>query len=754
MNITLVLGLVIVAALGGLAYAAFNFFSVKKLEEGTERMQEIASAIRVGANAFITYEYKIVAIVAVVVALLLALIISWSSAVAFIIGAVMSGTAGWVGMKIATYANVRVTNTARTTKSLSNTLKVAFKGGSVMGLCVSGCALLGIFIVFVIFGVALGQIDAEIIEEQASSCKSILGMISENLNFGAGFTMTLSGYALGCSIIAIFARIGGGIYTKAADMGADLVGKTEEHIPEDDPRNPATIADNVGDNVGDVAGLGSDLLESYVGALLSGTILAIELFAKHVFGNTEMLRQMIYFPLAFAAAGLISCIIGIASLFVRRKLSDNPHKELNGATYISAILTMIFGAIIAYFSFSQFGGQTITDDLGNTLSVYDSVEFHIGWISPWVAAAIGIVAGIAIGKIAEYYTSYDYKPTKVLSSASVEGSALTITQGLALGMISCMLPCVVLGVAIYASYLLSGMYGVSAAAIGMLAFVAATVSVDAYGPISDNAGGIAEMSFLEPEVREITDELDAVGNTTAAIGKGFAIGSAALATLSMMTSYIFAYTPAPEISNFTEGALDKIALNVIEPAVLVGAIVGAALPFMFSGMLINAVAKAARKMVEEVRRQFREIKGLMEGEVLPDYKTCIEISSQGALREMRVPAIFCIAFPVVCGFVFGAEFVGGVLVGATISAIMLALFCGNSGGAWDNGKKYIEVGGVEGEKKGGNAHDAAVVGDTVGDPLKDTVGPSLDILIKIMSTISLVTVAAFAENNLLSLLGL
>ncbi len=754
MNITLVLGLVIVAALGGLAYAAFNFFSVKKLEEGTERMQEIASAIRVGANAFITYEYKIVAIVAVVVALLLALIISWSSAVAFLIGAIMSASAGWVGMKIATYANVRVTNTARTTKSLSNTLKVAFKGGSVMGLCVSGCALLGIFIVFVIFGVALGQIDAEIVHEQVSSCKSILGMISENLNFGAGFTMTLSGYALGCSIIAIFARIGGGIYTKAADMGADLVGKTEEHIPEDDPRNPATIADNVGDNVGDVAGLGSDLLESYVGALLSGTILAIELFAKSVFGGTELLKAMIYFPLVFAAAGLISCIIGIASLFVRRKLSDNPHKELNGATYISAILTMIFGAIIAYFSFSQFGGQTITDGLGNTLSVYESVEFHIGWISPWVAAAIGIVAGIAIGKIAEYYTSYDYKPTKVLSSASVEGSALTITQGLALGMISCMLPCVVLGVAIYGSYLLSGMYGVAAAAIGMLSFVATTVSVDAYGPISDNAGGIAEMSFLEPEVREITDELDAVGNTTAAIGKGFAIGSAALATLSMMTSYIFAYTPAPDVADYTEGALDKIALNVIEPAVLVGAIVGAALPFMFSGMLINAVAKAARKMVEEVRRQFREIKGLREGEVLPDYKTCIEISSQGALREMRVPAIFCIAFPVVCGFVFGAEFVGGVLVGATISAIMLALFCGNSGGAWDNGKKYIEVGGVEGQAKGGSAHDAAVVGDTVGDPLKDTVGPSLDILIKIMSTISLVTVAAFAENNLLNLLGL
>lgn len=752
MDISLVLGLVIVAALGGLAYAAFNYFSVKKLEEGTERMQEIASAIRIGANAFITYEYKIVAIVAVAVALLLALFISWSSAVAFVIGATMSASAGWVGMKIATYANVRVTNTARTTKSLSNTLKVAFKGGSVMGLCVSACALLGIFIVFILFGVGLKQIDAAAANDTgvalASSCKSLLAIFGLG-NIESSFSMTLSGYALGCSIIAMFARVGGGIYTKAADMGADLVGKTEAHIPEDDPRNPATIADNVGDNVGDVAGLGADLLESYVGALLSGAILAIELFVQGVYANTDILKAMIMFPLAFSAVGLISCIIGIGSLFIRKKLSDNPHKELNMATYISAGLTIILGAVVTYFSFNGFAGQMIE---GTDVSILDSVEFHIGWISPLVAAAIGVIAGVAIGKIAEYYTSYDYKPTKELASASVEGSALTITQGLSLGMISCMLPCVVLGIAIFASYELSGMYGVAAAAIGMLAFVAATVSVDAYGPISDNAGGIAEMSFLDPDVREITDELDSVGNTTAAIGKGFAIGSAALATLSMMTSYIFAHTPPVEITNaadYAKGALDYITLNAIEPKVLVGTIVGAALPFMFSGMLINAVAKAARKMVEEVRRQFREIKGLLEGEVLPDYKTCIEISSQGAIKEMRVPAIFCILFPVVCGFIFGAEFVGGVLVGATISAIMLALFCGNAGGAWDNGKKYIETGAVQGHKKGSPAHDAAVVGDTVGDPLKDTVGPSLDILIKIMSTISLVTVGVFSKYNVL-----
>ena len=748
MSISLVLGLVIVASLGGLAYAAFNYFTVKKLDEGTDRMREIASAIRLGANTFINYEYKIIAIVASVVALLLALVISWSAAVAFIIGAVMSASAGWFGMKTATYANVRVTNKARTTKSLSETLRVAFKGGSVMGLCVSACALFGIFIVFIVFGVGLGQIDAVVNGTEAASCKSILALLGVG-SFKSSFTMTLSGYALGCSIIAMFARVGGGIYTKAADMGADLVGKTEAHIPEDDPRNPATIADNVGDNVGDVAGLGSDLLESYVGALLSGAILAIELFVQGVYADTAILKSMIMFPLAFSAVGLISCIIGIGSLFIRKKLSDNPHRELNMATWISAGLTIVLGFVVSYFIFRDFDGIMIK---GTEISVFESVEFHIGWLSPWVSAAIGVIAGIVIGRIAEYYTSYDYKPTKKVASASVEGSALTITQGLSLGMISCMLPCVVLGVAIFASYELSGMYGVAAAAIGMLAFVAATVSVDSYGPISDNAGGIAEMSFLEPEVREITDELDSVGNTTAAIGKGFAIGSAALATLSMMTSYIFAYTPAESIDSAAElakGALDYISLNVIHPIVLVGAIVGAALPYMFSGMLIEAVAKAARKMVEEVRRQFREIKGLLQGEVLPDYKTCIEISSQGALKEMRVPAIFCICFPVVCGFIFGAEFVGGVLVGATISAIMLALFTGNAGGAWDNGKKFIEIGGIKGENKGTAAHDAAIVGDTVGDPLKDTVGPSLDILIKIMSTISLVTVSVFNEFNLL-----
>ncbi len=735
MDISLLLGLVIVAALAGLGYAAINYFSVRKMEEGTEKMQEIAAAIREGANTFINYEYKIVAMIAGIITIILAVLISWSTAAAFAIGAIMSATAGWVGMKVATYANVRVTNKARTTKSLPETLKVAFKGGSVMGLAVAGFALLGIFIVFMFFGLGLKQIDvaAGLVPEGLwGSTKSLIGL-------DISFTMTLSGYALGCSLIAMFNRVGGGIYTKAADMGADLVGKTELNIPEDDPRNPATIADNVGDNVGDVAGLGSDLLESFVGAILSGSILAIELFAKSVFKDSDLLRSMMIFPVAFAGIGLIACVIGIATLFIRKKLSDNPHRELNSVTWVSAGLTIVLGFALTKYLFGSFD-----------VEVLNTAELHLGYISPWLGATFGVLSGIIIGKIAEYYTSYDYKPTKNVASASVEGSALTITQGLSLGMISCMAPVVVLATAIYASYAVAGMFGVAAAAIGMLSFVAATVSVDTYGPIADNAGGIAEMSKLDKEVRVITDELDSVGNTTAAIGKGFAIGSAALATLSMMTSYMFAYVDPASIEVGADTvALDFISLNLLKPLTLAGALIGTALPYLFSGMLIDAVAKAARKMVDEVRRQFREIKGLMEGEVLPDYNTCIAISSQGALKEMRLPSLIAISLPVVSGFLFGAEFVAGLLLGSTLSAIMLAIFTGNAGGAWDNAKKYIETGAIEGHEKGSDAHNAAIVGDTVGDPLKDTVGPSLDILIKMMSVVSLVTVVVFNKYNLL-----
>lgn len=715
--------LVIVAALLALGYAAFNFIGVKNLDEGTDRMKEIAAAIRVGANAFITYEYKIIAVVVVIIAIAFAAIFtvqygefSWEPSVCFMIGVIMSASAGWVGMKIATYANVRVSNTARNTKNIGSTLKVALKGGSVMGLCVGGFALLGLFLVYIIFGFGLNMLDIDALR-------------------GAHvFTQCLSCYALGCSIVAMFNRVGGGIYTKAADMGADLVGKTEAHIPEDDPRNPATIADNVGDNVGDVAGLGSDLLESFVGAISSAIILAVSLYLSNVANNLEvsdeMLSKMMYFPLVFAAIGLIASILGIAYVLLK-KGSDNPHRDLNISTWSAAGITIIGGFVATYLLFN-----------GENADILKVAGFNIGFISPWIAASLGVVSGVIIGGIAEYYTSYDYKPTQTIAQASKEGAALTITQGLSVGMKSCMYPLIILGITTYVSYAVSGMFGIAMAAVGMLSFVSATVSVDTYGPISDNAGGIAEMSELEPEVREITDKLDSVGNTTAAIGKGFAIGSASLAALSLMVSFLYAFQP--------EGS--SLDLNFTNPLILAGALVGGALPYLFSGMLIEAVANAARKMVEEVRRQFRDIPGILEGKAKPDYKTCIEISSQGALKEMRMPAIISIIFPVIAGFLFGPYFVGGLLIGATLSAIMLAIFTGNAGGAWDNGKKYIESGAIEGQGKGSPAHDAAVVGDTVGDPLKDTVGPSLDILIKIMSTVSLVAAVMFYNYNLLYLI--
>ena len=716
--------LVIVAALLALGYAAFNFIGVKKLDEGTDRMSEIAEAIRVGANAFITYEYKIIGIVVVIIAIIFAAIFSvqygkfsWEPSVCFIIGVVMSASAGWVGMKIATYANVRVSNTARKTKNIGSTLKVALKGGSVMGLCVGGFALLGLFLVYIIFGYGLNMISISALRD------------GQHI-----FTQCLSCYALGCSIVAMFNRVGGGIYTKAADMGADLVGKTEAHIPEDDPRNPATIADNVGDNVGDVAGLGSDLLESFVGAISSAIILAVSLFLSNIANkltvSDTLLMKMMYFPLVFAAIGLIASCLGIAYVLIK-KGSDSPHRDLNISTWSAAVITIIGGFVATYFMFKP-----------ETKAVLDVAGFKTGYTSPWIAASLGVISGVIIGAIAEYYTSYDYNPTKKIAESAKEGAALTITQGLAVGMKSCMLPLIILGITTYVSYAVSGMFGIAMAAVGMLSFVSATVSVDTYGPISDNAGGLAEMSELEPEVREITDKLDSVGNTTAAIGKGFAIGSASFAALSLMVSFLYAFQP--------EGS--QLELNFTNPLILAGALIGGALPFLFSGMLIEAVANAARKMVDEVRRQFKEIPGILEGKAKPDYKTCIEISSQGALKEMRMPAILSIIFPVISGFLFGPYFVGGLLIGATLSAIMLAIFTGNAGGAWDNAKKYIESGAFEGQGKGSPAHDAAVVGDTVGDPLKDTVGPSLDILIKIMSTVSLVAAVLFYNYNLLYLI--
>ena len=714
--------LVFFAAVLALAYASLNFFTVRRLDEGTRVMKEIAGRIRTGAITFLNYEFRVITLIVLAVAVFMGVLVGWYVAAAFLIGATMSSLAAVVGMRIATYANVRVANTARTTKKLGRTLKVAFQGGSVMGLCVGGFALLGLVIVYVVFGLLLKQLSIE----NVYLVRNWLG-----IEFSP-FTMTISGYALGCSIIAMFFRVGGGIYTKAADMGADLVGKVEAGIPEDDPRNPATIADNVGDNVGDVAGLGSDLLESFVGAISSAVILSFHLFlsseARNAGMTTSMLQKMFMYPVVLAGVGVLACVIGIAYILLK-DLSEDPHRELNMSTWVSAGLTVILSGVSCWLMFT---GQDLT-----------GLDFRLGFLSPWVSAVLGIVAGVIIGLIAEYYTSYDYAPTRSIASASTEGAALTITQGMAVGMRSTMAPVLVLGATVIAAYGAAGMYGIAMAAVGMLAFGSTTVSVDTYGPISDNAGGIAEMSKLDHDVRAITDKLDSVGNTTAAIGKGFAIGSAALAATSLMIAYIFSFSP-PDVNPI---------LDVINPMTLAGVMVGTALPYLFSGMLIESVTKAARKMVDEVRRQFKEKPGILDGSEEPDVTSCIGIASEGALQEMKLPSYMAVIFPIVGGFVFGADFVGGVLIGAIMSAIMLALYCGNAGGAWDNGKKLIESGGIKGHSKGGPTHAAAVVGDTVGDPLKDTVGPSLDILIKIMSTISLVAVALFSRYNLFSWLS-
>ena len=715
------LGFVVVAVVGALAFATVNFYGVKRLDSGTPLMQEIAGAIQEGADAFIRHEYKIILGISLAIAVLLGLVVSWFTGVAFILGALMSASAGWIGMKIATLANVRVSNRARETSSLGKTLQVAFRGGSVMGLAVGGFALLGLGIVYVVFGQILGQSDpAHLIIES-----NWIG-----INF-IPFTMTVSGYALGCSLIAMFDRVGGGIYTKAADMGADLVGKMEAHIPEDDPRNPATIADNVGDNVGDVAGLGADLLESYVGSLISSVILAAYMFristASGEAFSASLITKLINFPIMFASVGVVSCIIGIFILLVK-KVSDRPHRELNTSTWVSAALTMAGNGLLTFFLFRG-------EDFPAILS------FNAGPLSPWLAAVLGIISGIVIGRLAEYYTSYDYKPTQNIAAASRQGTALTITEGMAVGMKSTFFPILMLAVAVIGANELAGLYGVAMAAVGMLSFVVATVSVDTYGPIADNAGGISEMARLDPGVREITDELDSVGNTTAAIGKGFAIGSAALAALSLFASYLYSQATPETVADFT------LVLDIINPMTLAGALVGAALPYLFSGILIEAVAKAARKMVDEVRRQFKADPKILTGESRPDYKLCIEISSAGALAEMKLPAMLAVLTPLVSGFLLGTDFVGGLLIGTTLSAIMLALYTANAGGAWDNAKKYIEHGHHGG--KGSEAHAAGVVGDTVGDPLKDTVGPSLDILIKIMAVVSLIAVSVFQRFNLL-----
>lgn len=664
-------------------------------------MAEMAGIIRSGANTFMKTEYKTITIVVVIVALILSLVVEKWSGLTFFVGALMSSCVCILGMRSATYANVRTANKARESRNIGETVKVALCGGSISGLAVQAFGMLGCVAVLLIF--SRNGFNFEANAEVANGLLCKLG--------GNAEVIRITSYSLGCSLVAMFNRVAGGNYTKAADISSDILAKIRHDMPEDDSRVPNVVADFIGDNVNDIAGNCSDLLESFVATIAASIMIAVFAFTNP---SEALIQSTTVFPVVLAGGGLLGCVIGLALASIR-KMGDNPSRELNLATWVSAGLTIIIGLGAAWFIF---GKENI---------VYEA-DWVCGWLSPWISAVLGIISGIAIGSITEYYTSTDFNPTKKLADMATEGEAFVITKGDAIGSRSCLAPILVIGIALIVSGALSGIYGVAISALGMLAFVGATVSIDAFGPIADNAGGLAESCHLEPEVRVITDKLDAVGNTTAAIGKGFAIGSAAFATVSLIVSFI---------AGSGESALDFSNFLVVA-----GGIIGGALIEYFCAILTDNTIESARIMADDGDKLL-SIPGVLEGTVKPDYNKMIATATKQAIRKMFAPSVLALLIPIVGGFVFGLQFVGGVLIGATIVAITRAIFMGNSGGAFDNAKKYIESGAIEGHGKGSAAHKAAVTGDTVGDTRKDVVGVALDIFIKMMSTVSNTFISVF-----------